>query len=84
MRVREEFFVMKKKRRYTVSNYENLPFIRMTGKWLEEIGINIGDKLEFIEGKNMIILTKVSANELKQLKNEYEIKQLQQRLNDLT
>ena len=68
---------------YTVSSYDDNPMIRLTGKWLVNYGFNIGDKLEFVEGKNMIILTKMPACKVNQLKNEYEIKQLQQKLNDL-
>ena len=68
---------------YTVSNYDNKPFIRLTGKWLEKYGFNIGDKLEFIEGKNIIILAKVPNAKTRQLEKDFEIKQLTKRLNDI-
>ena len=42
---------------YLTSNAE-IPFIRLTGKWLIEKGFNVGDKLELLESKNMLILTK--------------------------
>lgn len=68
---------------YTVSNFDNVPMIRLTGKWLKERGINIGDKLEFIEGKNMIILSKVSQSELDKINKQNEVNALQKRLNQL-
>jgi hypothetical protein len=35
------------------------PFIKFGGKWLKEYGFNVGDKLELIQGKNMLIFIKV-------------------------
>lgn len=53
-----------KKRSYTISylpsNYET-PYIKITGKWLIERGFNIGDKIELLETKNMLILTKTKC-----------------------
>ena len=54
---------MKKKRTYTIFDLNYVPNIRISGKWLMEQGFNIGDKLEYIEGKNMIILLKIPSNE---------------------
>ena len=50
------------KRKYTIgyvpaNNYDT-PCIKITGKWLKACGFNIGDKLEMLQSKNMIILTK--------------------------
>ena len=52
---------------YTIYNYDNKPMIRLMGKWLADNGFNIGDKLEFVQGKNMIILTKIPNDKAKQL-----------------
>ena len=71
------------KKIYTVSYYDGVPMIRLTGKWLIQNGFNIGDKLKFINGKNMIILTKLSKADTEKLTKEYEIKILKQKLNDL-
>jgi hypothetical protein len=35
------------------------PYIRLGGAWLSEFGINVGDKLQIVQGKNMIVLMKV-------------------------
>jgi len=72
------------KKTYTVYYLDNVPMVRLTGKWLQDIGINIGDKLKLIQSKNMIILAKLSDKETQQLKKDFEIQQLTDRLNDLT
>ena len=49
------------KRTYTISTTlgkKDIPAIRITGKWLNGKGFNIGDKLELIESNNMLILIK--------------------------
>ena len=59
-------FVVKKskKRTYTictngsVGNWK-IPTLKITGKWLQEYGFNIGDKLLVLESKNMLILCKI-------------------------
>jgi len=38
---------------------EASPFIKFGGNWLREFGIDVGDKLELIQGKNMLVLMKV-------------------------
>ena len=38
---------------------ESNPYIRFGGAWLREFGIDVGDKLELVRGKNMIVLMKV-------------------------
>jgi len=69
---------------YTVSYYDaHVPMVRLTGKWLKENGINIGDKLKLIQSKNMIILAKLSDREINNLKMEQEIKELKQKLSYL-
>jgi len=37
------------------------PFVKFGGKWLKDYGISVGDRLELIEGKNMLILVKSSG-----------------------
>ena len=36
------------------------PSLWLGGGWLKEYGFNIGDKLELIQGKNMLVLVKVT------------------------
>jgi hypothetical protein len=54
------------KRRFTATHHpaqpylkDAHPFLKFGGKWLRECGINVGDQLELIQGKNMLILMKV-------------------------
>jgi len=72
-----------KKKTYTVYYLNGVPMIRLTGKWLEELGINIGDKLELTQDKDKIILSKMPSEEVQRMKINFEIRQLQQRLNDI-
>ena len=37
------------------------PFIKFGGKWLKDYGISVGDKLELVQGKNMLILIKAKS-----------------------
>ncbi|MCL1824236.1 MAG: type I toxin-antitoxin system SymE family toxin [Oscillospiraceae bacterium] len=37
------------------------PSVWLGGKWLSEYGFAVGDKLELIQGKNMLVLVKVAA-----------------------
>jgi len=44
---------------YYRNGYSKVPFIRLAGRYIEKIGINIGDsvKVEFID--NQIIISKI-------------------------
>ena len=35
------------------------PLIRLGGAWLKDFGFDVGDRLELVKGKNMIVLIKV-------------------------
>jgi len=55
------------KKRFTVgyqldSAYgkERGPYVKLGGAWLKDFGIDVGDRLELIQGKNMLVLMKVS------------------------
>ena len=37
------------------------PFVKFGGKWLKDYGISVGDRLELVEGKNILILVKVPS-----------------------
>jgi hypothetical protein len=37
------------------------PYLRFGGAWLKDYGIEVGDRLELIEGKNMLILIKAGT-----------------------
>ena len=38
------------------------PWIRFGGQWLKDYGFDVGDQLELIQGKNMLVLIKVPAD----------------------
>ena len=57
---------------YTVSSLNDRPFIRLTGKWLENNGFNKGDKIRLFYDNNILVLIKIDNNEV--LKKETEIK----------
>ena len=40
---------------YTVSSLNDRPFIRLTGKWLENNGFNKGDKIRLFYDKEILI-----------------------------
>ena len=49
--------------RYTGRRYSEVPKIQMEGKWLEDIGFSVGDKIyvEYDDGK---IIIRTSGNKL--------------------
>lgn len=53
---------------YTVTEVSDRPTIKLTGKWLEEVGFKVGDKVEAIVENNMLILIKITPEEVKELK----------------
>lgn len=53
---------------YTITEAFNRPTIKMTGKWLERMGFKGGDKLEAVVENNMIVLIKISLEEIKEIK----------------
>ena len=53
---------------YTVTEVSDRPTIKLTGKWLEEVGFKVGDKVEAIVENNMLILIKITPEEIKELK----------------
>ncbi len=53
---------------YTITEVSDRPTIKITGKWLEKMGFKVGDKLEAIVENNMIVLIKISPEEIKELK----------------
>ena len=64
-------------------NNKPVPFIRLKGKWLEELNFNIGEDIIVSKSKNKIIITKPNEeqqNILKFKKQEKEIKQLLEKL----
>jgi hypothetical protein len=40
---------------------ESNPCVKFGGKWLKDYGFNVGDTLELIQGKNMLILIKAPS-----------------------
>ena len=74
------------KRTYTVSTVFGgiYPSIRLSGKWLEDKGFEIGSKLELIESNNMIILIKKPNHVVQKEKRQFEISKLEKQLKQLT
>ena len=38
------------------------PFVKFGGRWLKDFGFDVGDKLELIQGKNMLVLVKIPSD----------------------
>lgn len=53
---------------YTVTEVADRPTIKLTGKWLEEVGLKVGDKIEAVIENGMILLMKTTKEEEKQIK----------------
>ena len=53
---------------YTVTEVADRPTIKLTGKWLEEMGLKVGDKIEAVIENGMILLMKTTKEEEKQIK----------------
>jgi hypothetical protein len=51
----------------TLTGYKKVPWLTLTGSWLEKIGFNIGSVVEIISSENQLIIKKESEDE--QLKN---------------
>ena len=47
---------------YILTNNEERPFLKLTGKWLDKIGFNVGTTLKVYEGKEMLLLIKDKEN----------------------
>ena len=62
------------------SKSENTPYIRISGNWLKEFGIDVGDKLELVKGKNMLVLTKVPSRITEQERKNKEILKLESQI----
>ena len=43
---------------YILTQNEERPFLKLTGKWLEKLGFTIGSKIKVYEGKDMLLLIK--------------------------
>ena len=67
-------------------NNKTVPFIRLKGKWLEELNFNIGEDIIVSKSKDKLIITKPNEEQLKILKSkrqEKEIKQLLEKIETL-
>lgn len=53
---------------YTVTEVADRPTIKLTGKWLEEVGFKVGDKIEAVIENGMLILIKITPEEINELK----------------
>ena len=73
---------MQKERVYTVQEVEEgVPRITIRGKWLDGIGLGLGTKLRYVEGKNMIILVKVPEKDIAAHDKNRQISRLERQLN---
>lgn len=46
---------------YMPGTGKNHPMIRLQGKWLEELGFKIGDRVEVTLSENRIVITKTES-----------------------
>ena len=75
---------MKKERIYTVQEMEEgIPRIMLRGKWLDSVGLGIGTKLKYVEGKNMIILMKIPEKTIEENNRNKKIHMLEGQINAL-
>ena len=69
---------------YKISeSYQNnkpVPFIRLKGKWLEELNFNIGEDIIVSKSKDKLIITKPNEEQLKILKSKRQKKEIKQLL----
>ena len=66
---------------YTVQEMEaGIPKVTLRGKWLKEIGLDVGTKLKYVPGKNMIILMKVPEKEAKKQEQDKTLQQLEKQI----
>jgi len=62
-----------KKRTYTVQEIAGRPSLTLRGNFLRDYGLELGNQVQLLEGKNMLILMKIPAavtahnNNLRQL-----------------
>jgi hypothetical protein len=76
--------VFKMGRTYTVGRtMEDTPCINIRGKWLRNIGIDLGSKMKLLESDNMIVLLKLPEDEVKRKKLEVEVANLERKLEAL-
>jgi hypothetical protein len=62
---------------------EDIPCITIRGKWLRNIGIDLGSKMKLLESDNMIVLMKLPEDEAKRKKLEEEVESLERKLEAL-
>ena len=62
------------------SNTDNTPYVRLSGQWLKEFGIDVGDKLELVKGKNMICLMKIPGRIIEKERKDKEISTLERKI----
>jgi hypothetical protein len=62
---------------------EDTPCINIRGKWLRNIGIDLGSKMRLLESDNMIVLLKLPEEEVERNKLEAEVESLERRLEAL-
>lgn len=54
---------MKKARKTSYIAYKNkcVPFIRLSGKWLEELGFNVGSNFMLVKENNKLTLSLINS-----------------------
>ncbi len=65
---------------YTVTgitqNDKIVPFIRLSGNWIQKLGIGINDKLILYSGEDTIVLTKATQEELNYIEKMKKMRQI--------
>jgi toxic protein SymE len=47
----------------TFNGYRRVPFLRLSGNWLAQVGFSIGSIVEIITSENQLIIKKENTNE---------------------
>jgi len=67
-------------RTYTIQQRYDVPCLTLRGKWLRDFGLDHGNKLKLIKGKNMLVLIKIPDEAVKEENRNKEIKRLEKQV----
>jgi len=68
---------------YTVTDLSYKPTIRLTGNWLKENGFNIGDQVELFNDNGILVLIKLTDEEIAEREKYKKILSLEKQIKKL-
>ena len=68
---------------YTVTDVHCKPVIRLTGNWLKENGFDIGDRVELFNDNGILVLIKLTKEEIAEREKYKKILSLEKQLKKL-